>query len=430
MIWIYRILFLPAFAISFPYYFLRMLKRGGYARDFLHRFGFLPKLHPKPQSTKRIWIQAVSVGEINAIVPLLEHLKQKNDVEVVLTTTTSTGYAIAREKFSSHVTASGIFPLDFCLCNWLAWRRIQPDVIVLTEGELWPEHLHRAQHHRIPAILINARLSDRSFRRYTKFKKLAHPLFAALQKIGASSEADAQRFRELGIPAEKITTTGNLKFDVGSGDLMPADQKTALLQSLGLSSEKLGEQNLVLLGSSTWPGEEEMLLAVLAAARQKNIPLRLLLVPRHAERRGEIASLLNASKWQWFQRSKHSSAPFSSDICLADTTGELRDLTAVSDLAFIGKSLPPNDGGQTPIDCAAQGIPMVYGPNMSNFRAICQGLEAAEAAIRISSPEQAHEQLLFLLTNSQARLSLGDNALAWHTRNRGATLRTLALLPV
>ncbi len=411
-----------------PYYLLRMLKRGGYSRDFQHRFGFFSPLPPKKPGVRRLWLQAVSVGEINAIAPLLQELHTDPGLEIVLTTTTSTGYAIAREKLAPLTLATGIFPLDFWPCNWLAWQRIQPDMIVLMEGELWPEHLHRALRKNIPAFLINARLSDRSFRRYQKLQALARPLLGTLRAIGASSAEDAQRFARLGVPEEKITVTGNLKFDVGGGDMPSAAQRQVLLEKLGLADPVAGKIPLVLLGSSTWPGEEKLLLNVLQAARQQAIPLRLLLVPRHAERRHEISTLLAASPWQWFLRSQHSSAPFSADICLADTTGELRDLTTVADLAFIGKSLPPHEGGQTPVECAALGVPIIYGPRMSNFRAICQGLENAAAAVRVASPEQAKEILLRLLADPQSRLLQGGNALAWHTRNRGATGRTLALL--
>ena len=428
MIWLYRLLFLPALGFALPYYLLRMWKRGGYGRDFGHRFGFIPRIPPKPPGVRRIWLQAVSVGEINAIVPLLQQLRQDPSLEVVLTTTTSTGYAIAREKLAPLTRATGIFPLDFCLCNRLAWQRIQPDLIVLMEGELWPEHLHRARRKNVPAFLINARLSDRSFRRYRKLQKLARPLLDTLQGIGASSAEDAQRFRELGISSAKITVTGNLKFDVGGGEIPSAARRQELLQQLGLAAVTAEEKPLVLLGSSTWPGEEKLLLDVLDEARQQGIPLRLLLVPRHAERRQEISALLAGSPWKWFLRSQHSSAPFFADICLADTTGELRDLTAVADLAFVGKSLPPHEGGQTPVECAALGVPIVYGPRMSNFRAICQGLEQSDSAVRASSAEAAKETLLRLLSDAQARLALGNNALAWHTRNRGATGRTLALL--
>ncbi|MDR2983051.1 MAG: 3-deoxy-D-manno-octulosonic acid transferase [Puniceicoccales bacterium] len=428
MIWAYRLLFLPAFIFVLPYYLLRMLRRGGYARDFEHRFGSIGPFPAKRPGVRRIWIQAVSVGEINATTPLLRALAARDDTEIVLTTTTSTGYAIAREKLAPFTMATGVFPLDFWLFSHCAWDSIQPDLVVLMEGELWPEHLHQATKRKIPAILINARLSDRSFRRYAKVKSLGASLLAQLRHIGAATPEDASRFEKLGVPAEKITLTGNLKFDVGDNTDCSPQEKQALLKALGFITTDNSPPPPVLLGSSTWPGEEAMLLEVLSQARARQIPLKLLLVPRHAERRNEIAELLAKTSFEWFLRSQHNNAPHPADVCIADTTGELRYLTSVATLAFIGKSLPPNEGGQTPIDCAALGVPMVYGPAMTNFRDICKGLENAAAAQRVNDTDCAIQTLLNLLDDTEARTRLGDNARAWHTANRGATTRTLELI--
>ncbi len=428
MIFFYRLLFPAAFLFAFPYYLLRMLRRGGYARDFSHRLGGISPVGKKSPGVCRIWIQAVSVGEVNAVAPLLKKLAERDDVEVVLTTTTSTGYAIAREKLAGIVRATGIFPIDFWLFSRRAWKRIAPDVVVLMEGELWPEHLHRAVKSGVPVLLLNARLSDRSFRRYSKIKTLARRLLGKIDRIGTGTAGDAERFAALGVPAEKITVTGNLKFDVGGNVSGDDSGKPALLRELGLSEAIAGKEPLVLLGSSTWPGEETMLLDVLRRARAQDIPLKLLLVPRHAERREEIFSLLEKTEFRWFARSKHGVAPFPADICLADTTGELSRLTGVADFAFIGKSLPPNDGGQSPIDCAAHGVAQIYGPAMTNFRDICKGLENAGAARRVEDSSKAIAALLETAKNAGIRETLGENARAWHTANRGATERTAALL--
>ena len=166
MIFLYRIAFLPLFLLALPYYGWRMIRRGGYSKDFSHRFGLLQDL-PKSKKT-RIWIQAVSVGEVEALANLLKIMRDSGLFEVVLTTTTSTGYAILKKKYSEFCFYTGIFPFDFCLTNYLAYNRIKPDVCVLMEGELWPEHLHRAKARKIPLLLLNARLSDKSFSRYKK----------------------------------------------------------------------------------------------------------------------------------------------------------------------------------------------------------------------------------------------------------------------
>ena len=424
MIWFYRLLFLPVLFVASPYYLLRMLRRGGYGRDFSHRFGLMDPLPSRTPGKRRIWFQAVSVGEVNALGPLLHKLAGQGGVELVLTTTTSTAYAVVRDKLASLLFASGVFPLDFAPFSHRAWERIRPDIIVLMEGELWPEHLHQARRRRVPVALVNARLSDRSFRRYCRLGAIARRIFAIPACIGVAAEDDAHRFAQLGVPAERIRVTGNLKVDaatIGGGE-----------ETLGGLREMLGfgdDANVpILLGSSTWPGEEAMLLDVLAKARAAGIPLRLLLVPRHAERRAQVATLLEGSPWRWFLRSAHPVAPHPADVCVADTTGELGRLARVASLAFIGKSLPPNSGGQSPIECAARGVPMVYGPQMGNFRDVCRSLEAAGAALRASDAPEVVQRLLSLLGDRQQRLTLGENARHWHAANQGATDRTLDLL--
>ena len=434
MIYFYRLLFLPTLLVLLPHYLLRMFRRGGYAKDFSHRFGAFKRLPAKRPGICRIWLQTVSVGEVNAVEPLLRELAKLGDNEVVLTTTTSTGYKIACNKLAPLALATGIFPIDFWLFSRMAWQRIQPDLVVLMEGELWPEHLQQARNRKTPVVLINARLSDKTYARYFRFKGVARELLSNIAIIGVGAREDARRFAHLGVPVEKIRLTGNLKFEAGAASAPAAtpEANAPLLESLGFSGE--GRDNNdppppVLLGSSTWQGEEAMLLEVLHQARQHGIPLRLLLAPRHAERRNEIAALLEKTSWKWFLRSKNpTAAPYPADVCVADTTGELSRLTALATLAFIGKSLPPNVGGQTPIECAALGVPIVYGPNMNNFRDACRGLEVDRGAVRVNHAGEATLALLDLLASPEKRQVLAANARRWHTANRGATAATLALL--
>ena len=426
MIWLYRLIFLPALLVALPYYALRMFRRGGYSEGFSHRFGRI-SVPPKTTGVKRIWIQAVSVGEITAIEPLLKTLKSTPGVEVVLTTTTSTAYAIAREKLAPLVAASGIFPVDFWCFNKAAWKRIAPDLVVLMEGELWPEHLHRAKISDTPAVLINARLSDRSYRRYSKVRGVARGLLGKLSRVLAGTESDLVRLRDLGVPAEKSFTSGNLKCDVDVGAATNEAERVALFAELfGESPESA--RPLVLLGSSTWPGDEALLIETFRETKASGANVRLLLVPRHAERRAEIAALLENSGLTHYFRSKHPRAPHAADIVVADTTGELRRLTRAADLAFIGKSLPPNEGGQTPIECALLGVPQVFGPAMSNFRDISRGLVEAGAARRAPDADGARRLIAGLLKSPETREAMSSAALDWSRVNRGATARTAEVL--
>ena len=427
MIWLYRLAFLPLLLLALPYYVLRMLRRGGYSDGFSHRFGRIVT-PPKTPGVKRIWIQAVSVGELGAVEPLLRLFKTRRDIEVVLTTTTSTGYKIARDKLAPLVAATGIFPLDFWLFNRAAWRRIEPDLVVLMEGELWPEHLHRARSTGTPVALINARLSDRSFSRYRKVRPLAARLLGRLNAVLAGTQSDLGRLRELGVPVEHSSCSGNLKCDVDVGAPVTEAERCELFAELFGEKVAPGERPPVILGSSTWPGDEAMLIDTYTAARAAGIPVRLLIVPRHAERRAEINALLEKLPARRYLRSRFNPAPFPADIVIADTTGELRRLSRAADLAFIGKSLPPNEGGQTPIECAMLAIPQVFGPAMSNFRDISRSLAALGAARRVNDASEAKAELLRLLRDTPARAFMGVRAAEWSRANRGATKRTMDAL--
>ena len=416
MIWIYRILFLPLLLLLTPYYIWRMLRRGGYKRGFHHRFGLIPKLSKK---VTRIWIQAVSVGEVRALEPLLKKLAS-SPVELVLTTTTSTAYQIVRKKYSTLVTQSGIFPLDFWLFSHSAWNRINPDLVILMESELWPEHLYQAHKRSVPVVLLNGRLSDHSFQKYHHFRPLIKKCLSSFDKILTSSPEDQQRFLALGAPPQKTHYVGNIKGDLGENFFLSQTEIYHLKKELGFPT-----QSLVLLGSSTWPGEEQLLLEVFEETLKENMDCRLLLVPRHEERRYELISLVQEYTYH-LRSSGHPSS--SVEIYVGDTTGELSRLMQVADVAFIGKSLPPHAGGQTPIEAAALGLPMVYGPHMSNFRSVCRELEEKKASWRVTEEEEAKEALLCLLKEPGKRMEMGEAARACYEAYRGATDRTLECL--
>jgi 3-deoxy-D-manno-octulosonic-acid transferase len=425
MTWAYRIFFPLLLIPALPYYFWRMLRRGGYGAGFSQRFGFFPEIGAKCPGKRRFWIQAVSVGEIEAIGPLLRQLHATGEAEIILTTTTSTGYRLAQERYGEVARQIGIFPADLWPCCTLAWRRIRPDVVVLVEGELWPEHLAQARARGIPAYLINGRLSDRSFARHQRFPRFSAHVLGHFQAIAAGSEEDVRRYRVLGCTAH---LTGNIKFDVASEAPMSGAERTHLRTELGFGADP---RTVVLLGSSTWKGEEALLLKVTRELRAAGHDVRLLLVPRHSERRAELATETSASGLAWHQRSTGGAvAPAETIVHVADTTGELRRLTRAADLAFCGKSLEPHEGGQTPIEAAAAGVALTYGPRMTNFRDICRGLEQAQASVRARDAAELIAILSRLVPDAAAREKMGQRGAAWHQGNRGATERTLSLLQV
>lgn len=420
MLWFYRVLFLPVLIVLAPRYLWRMRRRGGYGEKFSHRFGSHGGLPPKRAGVRRIWLQAVSVGEVLAIAPLLEKLVQSHDVEVYLTTTTSTGHRVAIDRYGKLMLGLGYFPIDWWLFSARAWRRIQPDLVVLTEGERWPEHMHQAKARGVPVVCINARLSDRSYHRLKRFAFVRRAVLDGITRLLPSSLHDEARFGELGVPRERMLTTGNIKLDLSIPPLA-AGERERLRRELGLGSGP------VLLGSSTWPGEERALLAAWSAARKRGIGCSLLIVPRHAERRPELERLLQAAGVTHHFRSR-GTAPGPVDVSVADTTGELRNLTQLADLVFVGKSLAPNDGGQTPVEAAALRKPMLMGPRMSNFRSIARDLLATGAAVEVFDEFALAQEVPALLADTIRRGAMAGAAGEWQRANAGAVERTLAVI--
>ena len=421
LLWLYRLLFLPVLLFAAPYYLWRMRRRGGYQRGLAQRFGAEPVLPPKRPGVRRIWLHAVSVGEMLAIGPMLEAWQGESDVEVYLTTTTSTGRRVAEDRYAQLVAGYGYFPLDWWPISVRAWRRVQPDLFILTEGERWPEHLHQARLRNVPVICVNARLSDRSFRRMRKLRWAVAPVLTPLTRLLAASAHDAGRFQLLGVPPERITITGNIKLDVSIPRLDEA-ARVQLRREIGLPAG-----GLVLMGSSTWPGEEAALIEALRQARDRGVECALLLVPRHAERRREIEELLQPSGYRWHFRS-HGHALNTVDISVADTTGEMRKFLQLADVVFVGKSLPPHTEGQTPVESAVLGRPLLCGPGMGNFRLIAEELVQSGAARRVADAAELTAQAVALLENPAERTALSTAALAWHQANTGAVARTLAAI--
>lgn len=420
MIWLYRLLFLPVLIVVSPYYLWRMFKRGGYGASFSQRFGAgLEGLPAKDPARRRIWLQAVSVGEMLAVGPLLEAWKNDPAVEVYLSTTTSTGYKLAGEKYKGLVLAIGYFPLDWWWFSCWAWERIQPDLVVLTEGERWPEHVYQAAQRGIPVFCINARMSDQSYRRL-RLMPWARRLMLAETRILACSEHDAGRFRSLGCPADRVVTTGNIKLDLTIPLLDEAAQQQ-LRTELGFGREPL------LVGASTWQGEEQVLVQAYRAVRAAGIDCRLLLVPRHAERRAEVEGELKKAGLSFHLRSR-GAAPAPVDICVADTTGELRKLLQLASVVFVGKSLPPHQQGQTPVEAAALGKAVLFGPGMSNFYAISGQLVAGGAAGVVHDAADLAKSVQEILQHPEKAAAMAEAARAWHRNNQGAVKRTLEII--
>ncbi|MEY4488527.1 MAG: hypothetical protein RIQ79_1035 [Verrucomicrobiota bacterium] len=426
MLWLYRLLFLPAVLLAAPYYLLRMRRRGGYAAHFGQRFGVTPSLPPKRAGVRRIWLQAVSVGEMLAIAPLLEAWGREETVEIYLTTTTSTAYALASQRYAGRRAVIGLayFPLDCWLCARRTWRDVEPDLVILTEGERWPEHLAQAAARGVPVVAVNARLSDRSYRRMSKLGPWARLLTRGLTRVLAASDGDAERFEKFGVSKERITVTGNLKLDVELATV-PDGEQERFRAELGLGTGR------ILMGASTWPGEEAALLAAWRGLRATAMgrEAKLLIVPRHAERRDEIEALMISEGVRYHFRSRGAAPALNGvDVAVADTTGELQRLLALAEVVFVGKTLPPHTDGQTPVEAAARGRAVVFGPGTANFRVIAKELTDLGAARRVSDADELSRVVAALWADTEARAALGAAGLSWHEGNRGAAARTLKAL--
>ena len=418
--WVYNLLFPVAFACLLPHFLLRMLRRGGYARDFSQRFGrYAPAEAAGLAAPGRpIWIQAVSVGELAVAFSFMEELRRRDPgVRFVLTTNTSTGHALALKKIRPpDVTL--YFPMDVPWVMPGVLRRLRPAAVVLVENEMWPNLIRYARKQGVPTVMINGRISEHSFQGYRRIRFITRRLLPQVHWFCVQSPADRDRLLALGAPAERIEVTGSAKYDIGPTPPTSEARARAILDRIGV---KPGDP--VLVGGSTWDGEEEALLDIVLAARNVHARLLLVLVPRHAERREAVLEAIRRRNLTVVQRSRYpDNAPVPEkrpDVLLVDTTGELRGYYAAADVVFVGKSLTQT-GGQNPIEPAKDGKPVVVGPHMENFAAIAEDFRAAGAWVQARDAAELQAILLRLLADSAERARLGRAAAELIARKTGA----------
>lgn len=415
-------------AVASPIIFYRVLilkkYRAGWSQKIL---GSLPV---RDQSRPCVWFHAVSVGEVLQLPPLLKTLaKQIPDVEFVITTTTHTGYAVAQEKFPEHCIC--YFPLDFSWAVKRALQRIQPTAVVLVEMELWPNFVLAAEKLKIPVSIINGRLSEKSFRGYSKVRRLIGPLLNRLQLIAVQTETYAERFQILKGNSEQIHVTGSIKFDG-----IHVERNNPLTTELR-DTFQLNESQMVLVAGSTQSPEERIALDVYLEARERFPDLRLILVPRHQERFEEVAGIVNDYGLPLIRRSQQRqneigiTIPFSSHekppICLLDTLGELRACWGLADFAFVGGSLTRR-GGQNMIEPAGFGAALMFGPNTWNFKDVVDALVQSRAATVVQDQADLLATLTEWLERPQTAKEQGERAQNFVLSQSGATSRTANLL--
>ena len=390
---------------------------------FCQRFGRFPKLGAVANGRKRLWIHAVSLGEVQALRTIVERLLADCRYDVVHTSTSSSGLAVARKLYGDRATILA-FPIDIWPFSRNAWKCIEPDILIHADGELWPEHLHQARIRSVPVIVANCRLSERSFRRHARFRFLSDEIWHAVTDIFPDGPTTVEHLRLLSVDERKIHRHGNIKCDRVPLDPPSREERGRMLEELGLAAFSAdGEEAPVLVGCSTWPGEEEFLLDVFELLRAKNPSWRLLLVPRHCERRDELKKLLERRKISFHMRSSGVAQSPNVAVAVLDSIGELQRFMAVGTMAFLGKTLPPNCGAQSPLDAIAAAVPLVVGPAIGNFCDIIDELLRENAVLLGRSGDEVSKLLLDLADSPDKRHNMARAATDWLSRSGGTADR-------
>jgi len=484
MRWVVDLCYLLAAAVFAPIVAYRSWRTGKYRRDWGQRRGFLPQL---PPGRPRVWIHAVSMGEMNSIRGLVEMWRARRpDLDFVISATTDTGIDQARKLFKNLTIVR--YPLDFSWFVRRAFDRIAPTMIVLVEAEIWYQFITQARARGIPVVVINGRLTEqKSMRRFRWIMPIARRMFGSLTWVGALAEEHAERFRRLGVPADRITVTGSMKWDTAQvADSLPGSDELA--RAMGIDRNRP-----VWVCGSTGDGEEAIILKAYALLRQRRPELQLMIVPRKPERFDEVAELIRQSGFECLRRSRcpdddqpaacvedgrhdfdklspseaggSSSAGDSAEPCrpaldhaaglgrrgdldaalphtlggspavrLGDTMGELRKFYALADVVFVGRTLA-DMGGSDMMEVAGLGRPIVVGPHTENFAEAVERLDAGRA-IRILSgdsndPDAANrlaEAVSDLLDDPVAAGDMARRGQEIVKHNRGATERTVSHL--
>ncbi len=412
---IYNLL-LPVFLLlSLPGYLIKMRRRGGFGTGLSERFGIYRRsISDEPKGG--LYVHAVSVGEVFIALKFIREWIKTHSEPVVLSTSTATGHQVVRDAAIPGVRAL-YSPLDVPGLSGRCLSRFQPKAVVLIEAELWPNFAEVCHRRGIPMVMLNARLSPRSEGRYKKVRGITSLLFSRLSALGAQNNNDKGRFAGIGVVEDIIRVTGSIKFDV-MGDT-PATKRTDFQEIL----TKVAKGRPVVLAASTHAGEEALIAT--ATREAGGFPL---IVPRHAERRADVVKDLQTAGFTPILRTADDlPADVPDNACyIADTTGELRDWTALADVAIIGKSFLAK-GGQNPVEAIAAHVPVITGPDMTNFADLVALLEATDGIRRCESNQLA-ETLRSVLQDETERAARTEKAYAALHIHSGATRRSVELV--
>ncbi len=408
-----------------PFYIVKQIRRGGLSRAYAERFGWFGRQQKaRLQALDRpVWIHAVSVGEVVAAVTLINEWRAKApQCCFVLSTTTTTGHALARKKLPEDVPLI-YCPIDCFVFVLRAVRLVRPSLLLLLEVEIWPNLIWVASRRGIPLVLANGRLSERSAARYVRHRWFFQDIFQRFSLLCVQSDTDAARVRSAhGGPGAPIRVSGTMKFD----QVPEPDQQgreTLLARVFGPNRKH------VFTAGSTHPGEEKLVLDAFLEVRKRVPTLKLILAPRHHERAAEVEELLQklGISYHLLSTCLDATAPVNdpADVLLVNTTGELMNLYAVSDVVFVGKSLAGNAGGHNIIEPAIFAKPILHGPDMDNFRTVAHLFQRANASVQVQNGQELQKSLADLLEDREKAARLGERARQVVDAGRGATAMTV-----
>lgn len=418
----FNLCYLAAFVVASPWILFRAIAHGRYRRGVRQKlFGLRPS-ECGASSQPTAWFHAVSVGEVNLLPGVVDAFRRRHPHwRVVVSASTDTGYDLAVTRFANLETPVFFCPLDFTWSVRRTLKTINPQLLVLAELELWPNLVRMASNAGCKCVVVNARLSEKSFVTYTKASRFLRGTFERLAWVGCQDHDYAARFIACGTPEENVSVTGSLKFD----DAPTTRDTPEVHDRLDWAGSAAWHQ--VLLAGSTHDGEERIALASYQQLISQHPELRLIISPRHATRFNEVANLIESMGFTCRRRSE-SAEPItqweSNTVILVDTIGELRHWWGAARIAFVGGGFGDR-GGQNMLEPAGYGCAVCFGPNTRNFEDIAKRLIAADGAVRLAEPADLTAFVTRCLDDAPAADRLGKHAKSAVATHRGATSRTI-----
>ncbi|MBI1912338.1 MAG: 3-deoxy-D-manno-octulosonic acid transferase [Deltaproteobacteria bacterium] len=417
---IYDILLHIFVVLFFPWFIFKMITARKYREGIPERFGFISneKLQ-KLKGSAVIWVHAVSVGETKAILPVLKLFRQKNpDIKILFSTVTQTGNRVAEKEGAGIIDSLIYFPFDLSWVIRSVARYTNPKAFVVVEKEIWPNAIRILSSSGIPVIISNGTISDRSFKRFLKFKFFFGDIFGSISSFCARTAEDHKKAMRVGVKPENAKVVGNLKFEV-KPPAVDASYLDALRKAIGIKPD-----DKVLVAGSTHAGEEEIILNAFKELKKEKNDAKLILAPRHPERFSEVEALIKKSGLSYSKRSSGGSG----EVVMLDTVGELMTVFSFASVALVGGSLVPGIGGHNLLEPAFFGKPVIYGKHLTTYMNMAQMLEAEGGGIRVADQFELAAALKSLFSDEAVMVKKGASAKAVVEANRGAAIKTVEVI--